>query len=186
MKMVSHEAFLEALRAQGVPREHYAVTCIMCGTVQSGMSLIRAGAGTDFDAVGRYLGFSCVGRWTNGPSPSKAKEQGVACNWTLGGLFQTHQYEVVKEGKAYPHFEPATPEQARQLAEYNEVLGHVESRPVFKGDRLYVDIRGTCATQWGEPQVASMGVNEGQGPIIVFERGDYRMTHNLVWEPKES
>lgn len=115
MKKVSYEEFKSELFAQGVPNEHFAFACPMCGTVQSATSLIRAGAGADFDAVERYLGFSCVGRWQGGPSPSEAKAKGVACNWTLGGLFSTHKYEVERDGEVYPRFEPATPEQAQAL-----------------------------------------------------------------------
>ncbi len=64
-------------------------------------------------------------------------------------------------------------------------IGIVEGRPVYPGDRLYVDIRGTCATTWGDSQVASQGANDGQGPMIIFQGGDYRMCDRLVWEPKE-
>jgi hypothetical protein len=63
-------------------------------------------------------------------------------------------------------------------------LGTVEGRPVYPGDKLYVDIRNTCATEWGDGQIASMGANEGQGAMIIFEDGDYRMCDRLVWEPK--
>jgi hypothetical protein len=79
-------------------------------------------------------------------------------------------------------------EQALALAiskqEGRPVLGYVEDRPVFKGDKLYVDIRGTCAREWGPAQVAAQGANEGQGAMIVFEGGDYRMNKDLVWEPR--
>lgn len=64
-------------------------------------------------------------------------------------------------------------------------LGIVEGRPVYPGDKLYVDIRDTCATEWGEPQIAHIGANEGQGPMIVFTSGDYRMCDRLVWDIKE-
>ena len=65
------------------------------------------------------------------------------------------------------------------------VIGIVEGRPVHKGDKLYVDIRDTCATEWGSPGTAVRGANEGQGPMIIFESGDYRMVSSLVWEPRE-
>jgi len=64
MNTMTIEEFHEALIAQDVPRDHLAMKCPMCKTVQSAASLIAAGAGADFDAVGKYLGFSCVGRFT--------------------------------------------------------------------------------------------------------------------------
>lgn len=106
------EMFRAALKAQGVPREHMAFVCPMCGTVQSANDLIAAGAGNDFSEVEKYLGFSCVGRWTGAESPRKSPD-GEPCNWTLGGLFSLHKLEVVTpDGNSHPHFEPATPEQA--------------------------------------------------------------------------
>lgn len=63
-------------------------------------------------------------------------------------------------------------------------IGRVEGRLVYPGDKLYVDIRGTCATDWGDPQVAVQGCNEGQGPLIIFESGDYRPCDRLVWDIK--
>jgi hypothetical protein len=64
-------------------------------------------------------------------------------------------------------------------------IGIVEGRSVYPGDRLYVDIRGTVATEWGTGQIAEQGTKEGQGSIIIFQGGDYRMCDRLVWEPKE-
>lgn len=111
------DEFHEKLKAQNVPdRADLAFACPMCGTVQSARDLIAAGAGLDFDGVERFLGFSCVGRWTNAGSP-RAKPDGKPCNWTLGGLFSTHRLEVITEdGKRHPRFEVASPEQAQQHA----------------------------------------------------------------------
>jgi len=109
------EEYREAIRAQGVPREHVAFRCPMCGTIQSMTSLIRAGAGRTAEEVERYVGFSCVGRWTGAGSP-RPENQGKGCNWTLGGLLQLHRLEVVTEdGTAHPWFEVATPEEAQAL-----------------------------------------------------------------------
>lgn len=84
----------------------------MCGTPQCGYDLIRAGAGETFDDVEQYLGFSCVGRFTGADTP-RNKPDGKPCNWTLGGLFQTHKLVVVTpDGKRHPRFEVATPEVA--------------------------------------------------------------------------
>lgn len=75
--------------------------------------LIRAGAGITESEVDRFIGFSCVGRWTGAPSP-RPKKDGKPCNWTLGGLFQTHKLAVIDEdGREHPRFEPASPEQAQ-------------------------------------------------------------------------
>jgi hypothetical protein len=106
--------FHEALWSQGVSgEEHLAFKCPMCGTIQSAHDLIRVGAGTTFDEVSRYVAFSCVGRWTGAGSPRR-KPDGKPCNWTLGGLFQTHKLEVVTwDGRRHPRFELATPEEAQ-------------------------------------------------------------------------
>lgn len=120
MITMSLAEFQAAVRAQGVERIDAAFTCPRCATVQSARSLIAAGAGVDFDSVKRYLGFSCIGRFT-GAGSARTKPDGAPCNWTLGGLFQLHELEVVTDdGKAHPHFEVATPEQARAIIEVAE------------------------------------------------------------------
>ena len=117
MKRMSIAEFHEAIRAQGVAHYDIALVCPMCDTVQSAHDLISAGAGKDFDEVEKFLGFSCVGRFTGAGSPSKAAP-GRGCIWTLGGLFQTHKLEVVDEnGKARPRFELASREQAQAHAD---------------------------------------------------------------------
>lgn len=127
MKTMTVEQFHAACRAQGV-KSHLdtAVVCPMCGTVQSARDLIAAGVGADFEAVEKYIGFSCVGRFTGAGSPRKSPD-GQPCNWTLGGLFKTHKLEVVTpDGKHHPNFELATPEQAQQHAKAKEpVVQHL-------------------------------------------------------------
>lgn len=109
--------FHEELKAQGVSgREHLALKCPVCGTVQSGASLIRAGAGTTMDEVERFLGFSCVGRFTDAGPHRKDTPPGRGCDWTLGGLFKVHELEVeMPDGTVHPSFEPATPDEAQAL-----------------------------------------------------------------------
>lgn len=108
MKSMSEKDFVATVKSQGVPREHLAFKCPMCGTIQSAADFIKAGAGKDFDEVSGYLGFSCVGRFLKSGPPRKERD-GKPCNWTLGGLFQMHDLEVVTEsGERHPHFEPAT------------------------------------------------------------------------------
>ena len=115
MKTLTLEQFHAECKAQGVKsHENIAGICPMCGTVQSARDLIAAGAGADFDAVEKYLGFSCVGRFVGAGSPRK-KPDGKPCNWTLGGLFALHKLEVVTpDGKHHPRFELAAPAQAQQ------------------------------------------------------------------------
>lgn len=113
MKTMTMDEFKAAVLAQGVPHEHIAVVCPMCGTIQSGADLIAAGAGADFDAVEKYLGFSCVGRFTGAEGPRK-KPDGKPCNWTLGGLFSLHKLEVVTpDGNRHPRFELVSPDEAK-------------------------------------------------------------------------
>jgi hypothetical protein len=116
MKTMTLDEFQVALKAQGVSsRTQLALKCPRCGTVQSAEDLIAAGAGPDFDAVEKYLGFSCVGRFTGAGSPRKEPD-GNPCNWTLGGLFPLHKLEgVTPDGEHHPRFEPATPEEAQAL-----------------------------------------------------------------------
>ncbi len=118
MRTVTIPEFHQELKAQPVTaREDLAFTCPICGTVQSARSLIAAGAGADMDAVEKYLGFSCVGRWTDAGPHKPKSPAGNGCDWTLGGLFSLHKLEVVTDdGRHQPSFEPATPEQAAALA----------------------------------------------------------------------
>lgn len=115
MKTMTLEDFREALKSQGVKSQNdFAFICPMCQTAQTAQDLIDAGAGENFDEVEKYLGFSCIGRFTGAGSPRK-KPDGKPCNWTLGGLFTLHKLEVItQDGEHHPRFEPATPEQAQQ------------------------------------------------------------------------
>lgn len=116
-RQITVEQLHTELRAQGVSgREHYAFRCVCCGTIQSGASLIRAGAGATFEDVEKWVGFSCVGRFTNAGPRRKGEPPGRGCDWTLGGLFTIHKLEILTDdGKACALFEPATPEEARSL-----------------------------------------------------------------------
>lgn len=117
MKTMTLDEFLAGCKAQGVKSsDDIALVCPMCGTVQSARDLINAGAGEDFNSVEKYLGYSCIGRFTGAGAPRKTPD-GEGCNWTLGGLFQTHKLEVITpDGKRHPRFELATPEQAQTHA----------------------------------------------------------------------
>jgi hypothetical protein len=116
MEKISLEEFHTRLKAQGLPREHLAFKCVMCGTVQSTASFAAAGA--PGDASERYIGFSCIGRITNAGPHQKNQPPGRGCDWSLGGLFRIHQLEIIDaDGKHHPHFELATAEEARALME---------------------------------------------------------------------
>lgn len=104
MKRVALAEWIAMLKAREVPREHLAVKCVACGTVQSLASFTAVGL--SLDAAEKQLGFSCIGR----------TDRNQGCDWTLGGLFQIHKLEIVTEdGKAHPIFEPASPEEEREL-----------------------------------------------------------------------
>jgi predicted RNA-binding Zn-ribbon protein involved in translation (DUF1610 family) len=107
MRQITLEQFHAEIKAQNAAsKEDITFVCPMCGTHQSARDLIDAGAGATFDEVEKYLAFSCVGRFTNAGAPRRQPD-GRPCNWTLGGLFQTHSLEVLHEGKAHPRFELA-------------------------------------------------------------------------------
>ena len=115
MKTMSLKDFQTELLAQGVSQVHFAFKCPICGTVQSANDLIAAGAGGNFDEVEKYLGYSCVGRFTGAGHHAKDTPPGKGCNWTLGGLFQLHRLEVITEdGERHPRFEPASKEEAQR------------------------------------------------------------------------
>lgn len=115
IRTIKIEQFHAMLRAQGVPKEHIAFKCPLCETIQSATDLIRVGAGKTFDDVEKYLGFSCVGRWTKAGPALKGTPPGRGCDWTLGGLLKMHKLEVETEnGQHHPRFEPCTSEEARE------------------------------------------------------------------------
>lgn len=115
MKQMQLSEFHAALKAQGVQqREDIALVCPICGKIQSARDLIHARAGKYFDEVEKYLGFSCVGRWNAAGPFKKEKGNSRGCDWTLGGLFQLHQLEVITpDGERHPRFMPATPYEAQ-------------------------------------------------------------------------
>lgn len=115
MREMSLDEFRAEARAQGFDAmEFITFRCLMCGTLQCARDLMIVGAGATFTAVEKYLGFSCVGRWTNAGPPRK-KPDGKPCNWTLGGFFQLHKVVVVTpDGERHPRFELASPEDARR------------------------------------------------------------------------
>lgn len=117
-RRVTTAEFHAELKAQGVPREHAAVKCFMCDTVQSLTSFIRAGVDPE-RAEGR-IAFSCVGRVRAALPPHKAKGRNEGCDWSLGGLFSFSDFIVVTEdGNELPAFPPSTADEARALMAVN-------------------------------------------------------------------
>lgn len=109
---MSLDDFHAACKKQAARSEEIVFVCPMCKRPQSAFDLIEAGAGKSLDDVEKYLGFSCVGRWTGAKLPRK-KPDGKSCDWTLGGLFQFHEFEVVTpDGKLHPRFRLATKKEA--------------------------------------------------------------------------
>jgi hypothetical protein len=122
IERISHAEFVRRLELQGMSREHLAMVCPICGTIQSMASLIKAGAAPE--KVAEYFGSSCEGRFSRaGPwlsesaTTEKAKQRRLvrSCDWTLGGLLHLHRLEVMTGDGPRPCFELATPEQAREL-----------------------------------------------------------------------
>ncbi len=97
METMTLDEFKAAIKSQGVPIEDVTFECPHCKTLQSMNDLIEAGAGKTREEVEPYIGFSCVGRFTD--------KKG--CDWTLGGLFQIHELEVITpDGEHHPRFKP--------------------------------------------------------------------------------
>lgn len=116
MKTLTLSEFHAQAKTQNVMRDDVAFVCPMCGTIQSSRLLISEGVGACYDTVKTIIGFNCVGRYTGKGSPNEEKGKGHGCNWSLGGLLQVHELEVITpDGKYVPCFELATPEQAQEL-----------------------------------------------------------------------
>jgi hypothetical protein len=65
-----------------------------------------------------------------------------------------------------------------------EVLAHVQGKPVRRGDKLYLDIRGTSLKEWGDPLTVATSWHN-QGLHVQFTNGDYRLPERLVWAPTD-
>lgn len=97
--------FQAAVKAQGEPLRRVKFICPMCRTPQCAEDFIEAGAGRTFEEVEKFVGFSCVGRFTDAPAPRREPD-GKPCNWSLGGLLRMHELEVITpDGQKHPHFE---------------------------------------------------------------------------------
>lgn len=118
-RQITFEQFQQELKAQQVPRIHVAVKCPMCKTVQSMHSLLLAGV--EKSSIESIFGFSCIGRYKN----KQEHAPGVGCDWSLGGLFQMHELEVIApDNKIHRFFKIASMDEAKTLME-SEITGAV-------------------------------------------------------------
>ena len=123
VRKITLDEFLAELKLQGVGTKgmDYVFKCPICGTIQSARSLMQAGVNKE--DLEKYIGFSCIGRFTGVGSYKKGTPPGKGCDWTLGGLFHFHKLEIVdREETVHMRFEPATPEEAQQLKSELEEL----------------------------------------------------------------
>lgn len=98
IKQISYKEFLYLVDSQG-HKDRFDATfqCPACKTLQSGNDLVRA-TGLSREEVQKWLGYSCIGRFN---------EEVKGCDWTLGGLLQIHELEVLTDdGNVHPHFVP--------------------------------------------------------------------------------
>lgn len=97
----------------GADPRKWKFKCPACGTAQSAEDFFAVGFKPGTGEVNKYLGFSCIGRFTNaGDKGIAAKNAGKpwdkGCNWTLGGLLHIHELEVIlPDGSKQPAFEIA-------------------------------------------------------------------------------
>jgi hypothetical protein len=138
IRTITAAEFGAELQAQNVPRDHYAVKCPVCGTVQSLTSFYVAGLSPEM--AEKQIAYSCIGRQTKAGPHKKEAAPGKGCDWTLGGLFQFHTLLVLAGEKTLPTFEPATAEEAKTLMEYHERKGRLARIWDLKGVQKRADL----------------------------------------------
>lgn len=105
IKIKQEDWFAKGEELFGKDIRNWKFVCPMCKTVQTPQELLDLGI-SDEEARG-LTAFSCIGRFT--------KDKG--CDWTLGGLFQIHEMEVIlSDGMSHPVFEFAIESQEVQAA----------------------------------------------------------------------
>lgn len=110
MRTITQEELVAEMRQRfGDNARQWKFVCPMCKTVQCADDFFATGKfqpGTG--EVNKYLGFSCIGRFTGAGAPRSGTPPGRGCNWTLGGLLQIHELEIIlPDGKRSPAFEIA-------------------------------------------------------------------------------
>ncbi|MBL4837629.1 MAG: hypothetical protein JKY34_08620 [Kordiimonadaceae bacterium] len=93
-QQVNLDAFRgRATELYGSDPKGWKFACPRCHTPQS--ALDWDAESIDREVIEKQIGFSCIGR--------QIKDKG--CNWTLGGLLQLHDIEIVDgDGNTHPHF----------------------------------------------------------------------------------
>lgn len=83
--------------------------CVRCGHVQSIRGALERNPKLTLKHIGALIYFSCEGRWN--------KSEG--CDWTLGGLFQIHNIEVIdgEDERRVPVFEFDHPDAEKLISE---------------------------------------------------------------------
>jgi len=92
--MTLEEFKKEARRRFGDDSVNWEFVCPRCKTVQTAKQWRDLGIAQE--TIQKQLGYSCIGRHI----------KGRGCDWTLGGLLQIHELEIIDEdGKHHPHFD---------------------------------------------------------------------------------
>lgn len=118
MRTVTQEEYVaEARRNWGDDARKWKFECPVCKTAQSAEDFFAAGFKPGTGEVNKYLGFSCIGRFTNAGPHKAGTPPGKGCDWTLGGFFQLHELEVIlPDGKKSPAFAVAQAPVAQAVA----------------------------------------------------------------------
>jgi len=96
-------------KAEGIKRfgkdvKKWKFVCPFCKTIQTPQDLLDAGVKKE-DLDG-FIGFSCIGRFTDGKK---------GCDWTLGGLFSIHESIIIcNDNRNRPIFEFADGDEANE------------------------------------------------------------------------
>lgn len=96
------DEYVSALKSQNVDMKDATVQCPKCKTLQSISDFVNTGAIKNLDEAGKHFGSACIGRFDN--------KKG--CDWSLGGLLQFHELEILyPDGSIGPRFIPTSAEQ---------------------------------------------------------------------------
>ncbi|HVX56942.1 MAG TPA: VVA0879 family protein [Candidatus Saccharimonadales bacterium] len=90
----------EGTRRFGPDPKQWKFVCPACGTVQTIQQLKDLGLSSE--EIHGVMAFSCIGRFTRQgdegiAAHGRGEKWNKGCNWTLGGLLQIHELEVVLE-----------------------------------------------------------------------------------------
>lgn len=109
MKIIDIDEFMEEAKKRfGPDKKKWKFVCPVCKTAQTAYDLLAVGV--QKDKISEYIGFSCIGRWTDAGSfyDKKRSPIAVGCDWTLGGLLRIHEIEIrKKDGSTFPIFDLA-------------------------------------------------------------------------------